>query len=269
MRLVRVCSLTWSCCSTKSMREEGGYEVIKKAILNLSLRHMDHISAYGEGNERRLTGKHETANINTFSWVRPPLLPLPSASFKSSATSLTLSSSFFLFAPEQGVANRGCSIRVGRDTEKQGKGSVSGTLTDGAGSGNRWPTLFGCGCWWFRVPGGSSPGIEHGSLRGDVASGRDHHPLAAIPGSRGACRQGVAVAGVKITCSTKWHPSITTRPWFPRLASLSQGVSYRVFCLSLLWMSITNVPPVFGKESCLVELQWKKVPGMFYTSTEN
>ncbi|RWW57674.1 hypothetical protein BHE74_00035514 [Ensete ventricosum] len=56
-------------CSTKSMREEGGYEVIKKAILNLSLRHMDHISAYGEGNERRLTGKHETANINTFSWV--------------------------------------------------------------------------------------------------------------------------------------------------------------------------------------------------------
>lgn len=75
--------------STKTMREEGGYEVIKKAILNLSLRHMDHISAYGEGNERRLTGKHETANINTFSW---------------------------------GVANRGCSIRVGRDTEKQGKG---------------------------------------------------------------------------------------------------------------------------------------------------
>ncbi|KAK1319596.1 hypothetical protein QJS10_CPB04g00309 [Acorus calamus] len=75
--------------STKSMREEGGFEVIKKAILNLSLRHRDHISAYGEGNERRLTGKHETADINTFSW---------------------------------GVANRGCSIRVGRDTEKQGKG---------------------------------------------------------------------------------------------------------------------------------------------------
>ncbi|KAK6930054.1 Glutamine synthetase, N-terminal domain [Dillenia turbinata] len=75
--------------STKSMREDGGYEAIKKAILNLSLRHKEHISAYGEGNERRLTGKHETANINTFSW---------------------------------GVANRGCSIRVGRETEKQGKG---------------------------------------------------------------------------------------------------------------------------------------------------
>ncbi|CAI9281713.1 unnamed protein product [Lactuca saligna] len=39
----------------------------KKAILNLSLCHSDHISAYGEGNERRLTGKHEAANNNTFS----------------------------------------------------------------------------------------------------------------------------------------------------------------------------------------------------------
>ncbi|KAL6188697.1 hypothetical protein ACLB2K_040088 [Fragaria x ananassa] len=75
--------------STKSMREEGGFDVIKKAILNLSLRHKEHISAYGEGNERRLTGLHETQNINKFSW---------------------------------GVANRGASIRVGRDTEKEGKG---------------------------------------------------------------------------------------------------------------------------------------------------
>jgi len=75
--------------STKSMREEGGYEVIKKAIEKLGMRHKDHIAAYGEGNERRLTGRHETADINTFSW---------------------------------GVANRGASVRVGRDTEKEGKG---------------------------------------------------------------------------------------------------------------------------------------------------
>jgi glutamine synthetase len=34
-----------------------------------------------QGNERRLTGKHETSSINDFSW---------------------------------GVANRGCSVRVGR-----------------------------------------------------------------------------------------------------------------------------------------------------------
>ncbi|CAN6478183.1 unnamed protein product [Victoria cruziana] len=75
--------------STKSMRNEGGLKVIKEAIGKLQLRHKEHISAYGEGNERRLTGRHETADINTFSW---------------------------------GVANRGASIRVGRDTERAGKG---------------------------------------------------------------------------------------------------------------------------------------------------
>jgi len=51
------------------MREDGGYEVIKEAIEKLGLRHKEHIAAYGEGNERRLTGKHETADINTFKWV--------------------------------------------------------------------------------------------------------------------------------------------------------------------------------------------------------
>ena len=55
--------------STKSMREPGGYEVIKKAIEKLGKRHKEHIAAYGEGNERRLTGRHETADINTFIWV--------------------------------------------------------------------------------------------------------------------------------------------------------------------------------------------------------
>lgn len=57
------------------MREDGGFDVIKKAILNLSLRHKEHISAYGEGNERRLTGKHETASIDTFSWVHSYEIP--------------------------------------------------------------------------------------------------------------------------------------------------------------------------------------------------
>lgn len=55
--------------STKSMREDGGYEVIKKAIEKLGLKHKEHIAAYGEGNERRLTGRHETADINNFLWV--------------------------------------------------------------------------------------------------------------------------------------------------------------------------------------------------------
>lgn len=52
------------------MREEGGYPDIEAAIEKLGLKHKEHIAAYGEGNERRLTGNHETADINTFSWVK-------------------------------------------------------------------------------------------------------------------------------------------------------------------------------------------------------
>jgi glutamine synthetase len=51
------------------MREEGGYKVLKKAIEKLGLRHNEHIAAYGEGNERRLISRHETADINTLKWV--------------------------------------------------------------------------------------------------------------------------------------------------------------------------------------------------------
>lgn len=52
------------------MRKDGGLDLIKEAIKKLEVKHKQHIAAYGEGNERRLTGKHETADINTFSWVR-------------------------------------------------------------------------------------------------------------------------------------------------------------------------------------------------------
>jgi len=65
--LIKVCDV---CFSTKSMRNDGGFEIIKKAIGKLQLRHKEHIAAYGEGNERRLTGRHETADIHTFSWVK-------------------------------------------------------------------------------------------------------------------------------------------------------------------------------------------------------
>nr|Q06378.1 RecName: Full=Glutamine synthetase; AltName: Full=Cytoplasmic GS3; AltName: Full=Glutamate--ammonia ligase [Hordeum vulgare]CAA48830.1 cytoplasmic glutamine synthetase [Hordeum vulgare] len=75
--------------STESMRNDGGFKVIVDAVEKLKLKHKEHIAAYGEGNERRLTGKHETADINTSSW---------------------------------GVANRGASVRVGRETEQNGKG---------------------------------------------------------------------------------------------------------------------------------------------------
>ncbi|KAL3915649.1 MAG: hypothetical protein SGILL_005548 [Bacillariaceae sp.] len=75
--------------STKSMREEGGLEVIKQAIYKLGEKHAEHIAIYGEGNELRLTGLHETASIENFSY---------------------------------GIANRGASVRIGRDTLDEGKG---------------------------------------------------------------------------------------------------------------------------------------------------
>ncbi|KAJ1557647.1 glutamate--ammonia ligase, partial [Cladochytrium tenue] len=75
--------------STASMREEGGMAVIEEAIERLSLRHDAHIAVYGEGNEARLTGHHETADINTF---------------------------------KAGVANRGASIRIPRPVMAKGYG---------------------------------------------------------------------------------------------------------------------------------------------------
>jgi len=75
--------------STKTMREAGGLDTIKQAIYKLGAKHMEHIAAYGEGNELRLTGKFETADMNTFSF---------------------------------GIANRGASVRIGRDTEAEGCG---------------------------------------------------------------------------------------------------------------------------------------------------
>ena len=71
------------------MRQEGGYTVIIEALEKMKLKHKEHIEAYGEGNERRLTGAHETAAYGEFSY---------------------------------GVANRGCSIRIPRETEANNKG---------------------------------------------------------------------------------------------------------------------------------------------------
>jgi len=75
--------------STKSMREEGGLEIIKQAIYKLGEKHAEHIQIYGEGNELRLTGKFETASMDEFSF---------------------------------GIANRGASVRIGRDTLDEGMG---------------------------------------------------------------------------------------------------------------------------------------------------
>ena len=52
--------------STKETREEGGIKIINDAIECLKHAHADHIKVYGVDNELRLTGKHETWDINTF-----------------------------------------------------------------------------------------------------------------------------------------------------------------------------------------------------------
>jgi len=54
--------------STTSMRAEGGLEVIKAAIEKLANKHKEHMVVYGAGNERRLTGIHETSSIDKFTY---------------------------------------------------------------------------------------------------------------------------------------------------------------------------------------------------------
>jgi len=75
--------------STKEMREPGGIKAIEAAIEKLSLKHSEHIAVYGEDNDLRLTGRHETGHIGNFS---------------------------------SGVANRGASIRIPRHVAAQGYG---------------------------------------------------------------------------------------------------------------------------------------------------
>jgi glutamine synthetase len=48
------------------MREPGGLTVIEKACEALSKKTKEHIAVYGAGNDKRLTGKHETCSINEF-----------------------------------------------------------------------------------------------------------------------------------------------------------------------------------------------------------
>ena len=80
--------------STKSMREDGSLQKIKKAIYKLGVKH-EHIECHGSGNELRLTEKHETADISAFC---------------------------------HGVTNRSASIRINRDTEEDGKGCFEDLL---------------------------------------------------------------------------------------------------------------------------------------------
>lgn len=75
--------------STEAMRKSGGMKYIEEAIEKLSKRHKEHIAVYGEDNDLRLTGRHETASAVSFS---------------------------------AGVANRGASVRIPRSVAKEGYG---------------------------------------------------------------------------------------------------------------------------------------------------
>jgi len=75
--------------SITSMRQQGGYATILKVCEAFGKVAQEHVSRYGEGNDKRLTGKHETCSINQFKY---------------------------------GVADRGASIRIPRDAEKNGCG---------------------------------------------------------------------------------------------------------------------------------------------------
>ena len=75
--------------STKLMREDGGIKYIDEACKKLSKNHQEHILVYGADNEKRLTGKHETCDINTFRY---------------------------------GISDRGASIRIPWQVERDKKG---------------------------------------------------------------------------------------------------------------------------------------------------
>ena len=67
----------------------GNEKHFKQVLKSLENRHFEHVDAYGEDNDQRLTGLHETQHISRFSW---------------------------------GVADRGASIRVPADTAKKWAG---------------------------------------------------------------------------------------------------------------------------------------------------
>jgi glutamine synthetase len=54
--------------STKDMRDYGGIHIIHEACHKLEDKHQEHIEVYGQDNDQRLTGLHETCDINTFRW---------------------------------------------------------------------------------------------------------------------------------------------------------------------------------------------------------
>lgn len=71
--------------STLEMRMDGGYRRIIESMDKLKEKHLEHLEIYGDDNEQRLTGLHETSSMSEFSY---------------------------------GIAHRGCSVRIPCETVK-------------------------------------------------------------------------------------------------------------------------------------------------------
>lgn len=54
--------------STEEMRTTGGRSYLENLMVSFDANHQKHIDGYGEDNDQRLTGDHETQRIDTFSW---------------------------------------------------------------------------------------------------------------------------------------------------------------------------------------------------------
>jgi glutamine synthetase len=54
--------------STEETRAEGGLEKIRQYLNKMEPKHKEHLQVYGTGNEKRLTGHHETSSMEKFTW---------------------------------------------------------------------------------------------------------------------------------------------------------------------------------------------------------
>lgn len=84
------CHVNFSTLKMREGDESGtGLHYIQEAVLRLGSRHLEHLPIYGEGNEERLSGHHETSSASVFTW---------------------------------GVGDRSASIRIGGETVNNEKG---------------------------------------------------------------------------------------------------------------------------------------------------
>jgi glutamine synthetase len=54
--------------STQETRDDGGLTKIREYLNKMQHKHKEHLEVYGVGNDKRLTGLHETSSIEKFTW---------------------------------------------------------------------------------------------------------------------------------------------------------------------------------------------------------